>query len=96
MVMNGFSHIIPFQDDIYTHQFRTKYDIITANLLTALIEDNLEKISSGLADDGKLIISGIGTRWTGEVIELINKTGLKIIQHKVLDGWNGFLLSWCY
>jgi ribosomal protein L11 methyltransferase len=94
MELNGFFDRKPFQGDIYTYNFTRKYDIITANLLTSVIEDNLEKMSSGLADDGRLIVSGIGIKWTDEIINLINKNSLKIIQHKVLEGWNGFLLSW--
>ena len=93
MELNGISDKIPFQDDIYTYNFTRKYDIITANLLTSVIEENLEKMSSGIAYDGRLIVSGIGIKWTDEMINLIDKTGLKILKHKVLEGWNGFLLS---
>ena len=93
MELNGILDRIPFQDDIYTYNFTRKYDIITANLLTTVIEDNLEKMSLGLACDGRLIVSGIGIKWTDEMINLIDKTGLKILKHKVLEGWNGFMLS---
>mgnify|MGYP001205149642 CR=1 FL=1 len=91
--LNGIFNLIPFQGDIYKYNFVRKYDIITANLLTSVIEDNIEKMHSGLADNGRLIISGIGIKWTDEIIDIINRTGLKIIKHKVLEGWNGFMLS---
>jgi len=92
--LNGIENFSPFQDDLYTHSFRRQYNIITANLLTAVIEDNLVKMGEGLVSGGHLIISGIGVKWTGEIKELIKKSGFKIESHKVLEGWNGFMLSY--
>lgn len=91
--LNGIEKFTPFQDDLYTFNFKREYNIITANLLTSVIEDNLEKMGSGLCPGGYLIISGIGTMWTAEIKELIKKSGFKIERHKVLEGWNGFMLS---
>ena len=91
--LNGIENFIPFQDDLYTHSFKRQYNIITANLLTAVIEDNLVKIGEGLASGGYLIISGIGEKWTAEIKELIKRSGFEIARHKMLDGWNGFMLT---
>lgn len=91
--LNGIETLSPFQDDLNFYQFTKKYDIITANLLTSVLEDNLEKMHSAIAENGHLIISGIGTKWTDEMAALINTSGYKIVKHKVLEGWNGFMLS---
>ena len=91
--LNGIENFIPFQDDLYTHSFKRQYNIITANLLTSVIEDNLYKMRAGLAPGGNLIISGIGEMWTAEIQELIKRSGFNIECHKVLEGWNGFKLS---
>lgn len=91
--LNGIENLAPFQDDLYSYQFTKKYDIITANLLTSVLEDNIVKMRSAIAENGHLIISGIGTRWTDEMTALINISGYKIVKHKKLEGWNGFMLS---
>lgn len=91
--LNEIENFIPFQDDLYTHSFKRQYNIITANLLTSVIEDNLVKMGEGLVSGGYLIISGIGVKWTGEIKELIKRSGFRIEYHKVLEGWNGFMLS---
>lgn len=91
--LNGIKNFTPFQDDLYTHSFRRQYSIITANLLTSVIEDNLDKMRGGLAPGGNLIISGIGEMWTAEIQEFIKRSGFIIENHKVLEGWNGFMLS---
>jgi len=92
--LNGINNFTPFQDDLYTHIFRRQYNIITANLLTSVIEDNLYKMRAGLAPGGNLIISGIGEMWTAEIEEFIKRSRFKIERHKVLEGWNGFMLSY--
>ena len=93
LLLNGISGIIPFRADIYTHIFMKQYDIITANLLTGLIEDNIGSINGALKAEGVLIVSGISAKWARLAIRLFKKNNLIILEHKKLEGWNGFLLK---
>lgn len=91
--LNGISGINPTAGDIYTRVLKSNYSIITANLLTAIIEDNFERLKCALADDGVLIVSGISTKWTYLLKRLIKRNKMVIVKHKKLEGWNGFLLK---
>ncbi len=91
--LNGIDGLRPFQADLYDYRFKKKYDLITANLLTNLIEDNILSLSDALVPGGVLIISGIGEKWTDDMIKLFSENNLAIRRHKILEGWNGFALS---
>lgn len=91
--LNGAVGIEPFAADIYSYTFNKKYDIITANLLTGLIEDNISLLTGALDIKGVLILSGISRKWTSLVRRLIKRNNLVILEHKKLEGWNGFLLK---
>lgn len=91
--INGISGLKPVKGDLYTFRFEKKYDIITANLLTGLIEDNLSSLAGALNKDGALIISGISAKWTSLALQMIKRNNLNIIEHKRLEEWNGFLLK---
>jgi len=91
--LNGITSLNPFIADIYSFNTEKKYDLITANLLSRLLEDNIEKIKSFLKPDGILILSGIGATWTDDMINLFRKYCFEIIERRELDDWNGFLLT---
>lgn len=93
LMLNGISGIKAFHDDIYTFSSSKKYNIITANLLSRLIEDNIEKMKSLLEDDGYLIMSGIGSKWEQDMVKLFEISGLHIFLHKKLEEWEGFVLK---
>ncbi len=89
---NGIDSLNPVVSDLYEHEFTDKYNIITANLLTVVIEDNIDKLVSALAHEGVIIFSGIGKRWTDEIMGLFDSRNLYVRAHEILDGWNGFMV----
>ncbi|HPF05397.1 MAG TPA: 50S ribosomal protein L11 methyltransferase [Spirochaetota bacterium] len=91
--LNGINSLSPFTDDIYKFTSDKKYDIITANLLSRLIEDNMIKLISLLKPEGKIIVSGISTKWTEQMKKVFSANGFQIIKHRVLEEWNGFILE---
>ena len=91
--LNNIRGILPFAADIYSFRFGRPYDIITANLLTSLIEDSVEKMSHALSDRGVMVLSGISSKWTGTARRLFRRNNLRILIHKKLEGWNGFLVK---
>lgn len=93
LAINGITWVKPLVADIYTSEFARKYDVITANLLTALIEDNIDRMMAALAERGVLIISGVSNMWTGEVKRILKGKNIGITEHKKLEGWNGFMLT---
>lgn len=91
--LNGIETLSPFTADIYKYNSGKKYDIVTANLLSRLLEDNIKKLISLLKDDGKLIVSGISTLWTDDLKTVFKKNSLEIVEHRILEDWSGFILS---
>ena len=45
-----------------------------------------------LKPEGCLIVSGVSTKWTDELIKVFSKNNLEILQHSILEEWNGFIL----
>lgn len=89
--MNGITPLVPFTADIYQYNTDKKFDIITANLLSKLLEDNVNKLIELLKPEGRLIVSGVSTKWTDGLIKLFSKNGLEIIKHNTIEEWNGFI-----
>jgi len=91
--LNGIRRLRASLNDIYTFSSSKKYDIITANLLSKIIEDNIERLKSLLKPEGMMILSGISTKWESDMTALFEISGLRIILHKKLEEWEGFVLS---
>jgi ribosomal protein L11 methylase PrmA len=70
-----------------------RYIIVTANLLSRLLEDNICKLTELVEPEGKIIVSGISTKWTEDMEKVFADSRLHIIKHEVLESWNGFILS---
>ncbi|HQO04010.1 MAG TPA: 50S ribosomal protein L11 methyltransferase [Spirochaetota bacterium] len=68
------------------------YDIITANLLTGILQEHLEKILSLLEGEGTLIISGISTRWEKEMDTLLRKKKIPVQKKEIRDEWVAYVL----
>ena len=83
---------VPHVADIYSYRTEKKYDVVTANLLSRIIEDNIGLLVSLLKPGGKLILSGINTLWTDGMKKLFAGKNLEIKEHKIIDEWNGFVL----
>lgn len=91
--LNGINSLLPFINDIYKFTSLKKYDLITANLLSRLLEDNIIKLTGLLKQEGRIIVSGISTKWTEEMKKVFSDNRLQIIEHIVIEEWNGFLLA---
>jgi len=91
--LNGITGARASFQDLYTFSSSKKYDIITANLLSKIIEDNIEILKSLLKPDGSLILSGISSKWEKDMIVLFENSGLRIISHKKLEEWEGFVVG---
>ena len=91
--LNGIYGVKPLVGNIYNYSFIKKYDIITANLLTGLLEDNISSLADALAVNGVIIISGISAKWTKLARRMFKRYNLIILKHKKLEGWNGFMLK---
>lgn len=91
--LNGIDALKPFTADVYTFETSKRYDLISANLLSKLLEDNSLRIQGLLNPEGMLIFSGISTLWTEQMKKMFRSINLDIIEHRVIDDWNGFILS---
>jgi len=92
---NDVESIYVMKSDISNFPEIDKYNIITANLLTDIIIKNVDKLVALLADNGTLIISGIGITWHDEVVELFRTKKLKIEKHIIEDNWSCYILKHC-
>ncbi|HQP47992.1 MAG TPA: 50S ribosomal protein L11 methyltransferase [Spirochaetota bacterium] len=68
------------------------YDIITANLLTGILQEHLDKILLLLKREGTLIISGISTRWEKEMDTLLRKKKIPVQKKEIRDEWVAYVL----
>lgn len=68
------------------------YDIITANLLTGILQEHLDKILSLLEREGTLIISGISTRWEQEMDSLLRTKKIPVQKKEIRDEWVAYVL----
>ncbi|MCP4130584.1 MAG: methyltransferase domain-containing protein [bacterium] len=92
-VINGYTGINFTQSDIASLPSSRKYDIITANLITEVFTQNMEKISSLLKKDGTLIASGINNTNREKAEEAFRSQGLIISKHHCRNSWNCYELS---
>jgi ribosomal protein L11 methyltransferase len=93
LILNGITGFRASLHDLYSFSSRKKYDIITANLLSKIIEDNIQRLKSFLKPAGFLILSGISSKWGKDMSSLFENSGLKIISHKKLEEWEGFIVG---
>jgi len=91
--LNGIKGFRASLNDLYTFSSSKKYDIITANLLSKIIEDNLGRLKLLLKPGGFIILSGISSKWANDMMELFKISDLRIILHKTLEEWEGFVLT---
>ena len=93
LILNGISGVRASHNDLYSFSTEKKYDIIVANLLSKIIEDNIDRIKSLLKPDGCIIMSGISSLWELDLIKVFESSGLIITQHKKLEEWEGFVVE---
>ena len=90
---NDVESIYVMKSDILVFPEVDKYNIITANLLTDIVLKSLDKFVSLLADDGVIIVSGIGESWNEEVSQAFENKKLKIKKHIVEAEWSCYILG---
>lgn len=96
LTLNNINGYMAELADIYSFNTDKKYDVVTANLLSYLIEDNIEYMKSILKPEGSLILSGISDKWERYMIRLFTVKGFCIIKQKKIDEWNGFIIKIIY
>ena len=89
---NSINSVNTLQADIGKFIVKKKYDIICANLLTAIIIENIDTIMSLGTPDCIYIISGIGIQWKEEIETLFSLKKLEIKEFSVLNDWCCFKL----
>jgi ribosomal protein L11 methyltransferase len=90
---NNCRHITCYREDILTMKIDRQYDLVTANLLTGIIEESLENIFSSVKPGGICIMSGISSLWAEEMKERITDKGFNIVRRRSLKEWNVFVLK---
>ncbi|MGQ9843262.1 MAG: 50S ribosomal protein L11 methyltransferase [Spirochaetota bacterium] len=84
---NGCTNINFFVSDIAKLGKGKQYNIVIANLLSDIIEKNVDVIVSLVQECGTLIVSGILERWANGIIELIQKY-CTLVDNNTMDQWH--------
>ena len=92
-LMNQCGDINFLREDIKRFSTDKKYNIITANLLTAVIEENIGKLADLLVPGGYLIVSGISDTWDNSIRSVFKNKNLEIINNISCNGWMCYLLT---
>ncbi|MDE7293280.1 MAG: 50S ribosomal protein L11 methyltransferase, partial [Oscillospiraceae bacterium] len=69
------------------------YDLITANIVADVIIAMSGLFREFLKSDGKLIVSGIITERSDEVLQKLDECGFKLVTLKESEGWAAALLT---
>jgi len=90
--LNGSCRIRFFESDISGAVTGKRYDLVTANLQTAVIEKHIHELAAMLDDEGTMIISGISERWNTEIRGLFRKQSLETVRVVEYESWMGFMV----
>jgi ribosomal protein L11 methyltransferase len=69
------------------------FGIVTANLLSGIITDNIDRLIALMKPDGALLVSGISTRWEAEMEELFTHKRLAVEEKRKLEDWLAYRLK---
>ncbi len=64
-------------------------DLVIANILTEVIEASITHIMAACKPGGRIVFSGIGRQWKGEILSFLEKHGLVVEQCLSSEGWLG-------
>ncbi|MEY4362349.1 MAG: hypothetical protein RL391_1655 [Actinomycetota bacterium] len=70
---------------------RNRYDLVFANILAPTLVELSDELKRLVGPGGKLVISGVLDGHYSHVVEALEP--LRVIDHKVLDGWAAVVLS---
>ncbi len=85
--------ITPLRSDIAVYVPDRRFDIITANLLSGILQEHIVRIKDMLAPGGTVIASGISGIWEQEMSDCFINAGLRIAEIHMLEEWRAFLLQ---
>lgn len=77
--------------DLRRWKNRTRFDVLTANLLSGMLCDEAKRIASWLRPGGHLITSGFFHAQRGEVESALRAAGLRRIRHLRESRWSALL-----
>ena len=82
---------VEFIEGDVTHALSGKFDIITANLYSALLIGLLPCLRKALAADGKLILSGVMRAQERELVRALKTNKLELIELRRRGKWIALL-----
>ncbi len=91
--LNDIAHYDIEHADLHNYSNANTYDIVVANVLTIVIEQNINKITAMCKQDGIIVVSGISDDWSEYIKGIFVEHNLIIKDHKSLDGWHAFKLE---
>jgi ribosomal protein L11 methylase PrmA len=68
------------------------FDLVLANLVASALFRTGDRIAGYMEDPGWAVVSGLGMNQVGEVLPVLEKSGLVLDRQYDLDGWAGLLL----
>ena len=80
-------------DSALRSEIGSGYDLITANIVADVIIAMSGLFREFLKSDGKLIVSGIITERSDEVLQKLDECGFKLVTLKESEGWAAALLT---
>ncbi len=85
--------IVPRLCDIAVYSPGRRFDIITANLLSSILQEHISRIKELLSPAGVIIASGVSGMWEQEMRNCFLGAGLKTVEAYALEDWRAFLLQ---
>lgn len=70
-----------------------KFDLVIANILAVVIRSIWDQLVEAVADQGRLVISGILCEDVEEFTQLASSTGLEVRESRLLDDWGCLVLE---
>ncbi len=91
--INGISKKSRFEVGDLTEVVTEKYNVICANIVADVIIRLLPDAGEFMAEDAKLIISGIIDIRKADVLSAVSENGFKIADERYKDNWCAFVLE---
>jgi ribosomal protein L11 methyltransferase len=88
---NGVRNITVLCGDVLKQKFHPRFDIITANLFSEILIEVLPRWPRQLADEGRLILSGILREQEQSVVKALRKNGFLPLEIKRRGKWAAIL-----
>ncbi len=89
---NGCEWIRLHESDIAGFSPGRAYDIVTANMVSDVLTDNMRKLLDYIAPDGVMIASGVSAGRHESMLELFKRSGLRVQRQEGHDGWHAYVL----